>query len=253
MDARSVVPEDGAQVGGKIPIEPQRCAVPHRIFHLALAGFCAALLTTSAAVGQSPAETRSPTGFALGYGLGFSAVSFADHPDYILGGTKVRPGGWGWLRAGYRAQRVTFTVGWEWSVVNTGDGPSMGSIAMPLELDVRLHKRLGRFVPSLVLGYVRYGVGERDVPVSRLPPTGSSYAEPPDWLHRVAFIANGIRMGASLALPVSKHFMVQARPVVDLLRLGTYEYMDNYGGDMSLPNPGWSQRYAVSFGLLAVF
>jgi hypothetical protein len=193
------------------------------------------------------AQASAPNGFSLGVGLDLSAVSFADQADHILGGTEAAPG-WGLrFRLGYGLGIVALGAGVEATQVATGDGRMMDALAMPFEFEVRPRVRLGSVSPGVVVGYIRYGLGYQDVPGNRLPGEWPLPGE----IYRVGLIANGLRLGASFSLPLSKHIVLEARPTVDLLPFNHLEIADDEETD--LQRPGWSTRYGLALVLARVW
>jgi hypothetical protein len=89
-------------------------------------------------------------------------------------------------------------------------------------------------------------VGNKDVPGSRLP-QGTATAS----FHRVGLVGNGLRLGASLGLPLSTHVMMEARPVIDMIRLDQVTIVDE--GDDDVPGTGVTRRYALAIGVAYVF
>lgn len=211
-----------------------------RLPRVVSAAVLALLLTAPPALGQGD----GPDGFRLGMGLDVSAVSFGGDAARILGPTVTRPGlGYG-VRVGYGRGPVVVAAGIELTAVATGNGEALGSLAMPFELQVRpVH--IGRVTTGLVVGYVRYGVGDReDIPSDRLPGGATAVT------HDVGFLGNALRVGGVVEMPVSRSVLVEARPVADLIRFDQITIREE--GDVDLENGGSTWRVGLSVGVVWV-
>ena len=183
-------------------------------------------------------------GFHVDFDVGVAVMDFADDADAILGEPAHRVGGAYGLRVGYARGPIDVQAGVELSAVPLRGDHAMSGLAMPFEVAYRPPFAVGPVYPSLVAGYVRYGVGGADVEDDQIPP--EIYEANPE--ERVGFLGNALRVGASFEAPVLRPGLtLHAKPLLDLIWFDTMSVEDE--GDVSLPSQSASKRWSLMIGL----